>query len=69
MFRNVITSLFLERFRPNFWTSFSITKLITHNQIFTVFENFKKELAGGGGAIRPLPTSNRVKTWRRDNGD
>ena len=28
MFRNVITSLFLERFRPNFRTSFSINKSI-----------------------------------------
>ena len=42
MFRNVITSLFLERFRPNFSTSCSINKSITHNQIFTVSENLKK---------------------------
>ena len=44
MFKIVITSLFLERFRPNFRTSFSINKSITHNQIFTVSENLKKKL-------------------------
>ena len=41
MFRNVITSLFLDRFRPNFRTSFSINKSITHNQISTVSEDLK----------------------------
>ena len=45
MFKIVITSLFLERFRPNFRTSFSINKSITHNQIFPVSKNLKKKLS------------------------
>ena len=42
MFRNVITWLFLERFRPNFRNSFSINKSITHILIFTVSENHRR---------------------------
>ena len=45
MFKIVITSLFLERFWPNFRTSFSINKFITHNEMFTVSENLKTKLA------------------------
>ena len=45
MFKILITSLFLERFRPNFKTSFSINKSIKHNQIFTVSEYLKKKLS------------------------
>ena len=45
MFKIVITLLFLERFRPNFRTSFSISKSITHNRIFTVYKNWKKKLS------------------------
>ena len=45
MFKIVITSLFVERFPPNFRTSFSINKSITHNQIFTVSEYSKKKLS------------------------
>ena len=70
MFKIVITSLFLERFRSNFRTSFSIYKSITHNQIFTVSENLKKKLSetwqtcpresGPGGASAP---SRNSKIW------
>ena len=45
MFKIVITSFFLERFRPNFRTSFPINKSITHNQIFTFSEYLKKKLS------------------------
>ena len=70
MFKIVITSLFLERFRPNFRTSFSINKSITNNQFFTVSENLKKKLveawqtcpreSGPGGASAQ---SRNSKIW------